>query len=255
VHLFPLPIIVFALLAGLQAPPAPVMQQTPEAILSKAVQAIGGRRALEKMKSFQLHGVMRLPDARPVIEIDLSTSSGGKVLGIMTYIGLGQSRYGSDGTTAWEQNYNASQEPIWALIDDDTLSQKVQQMNWLEWFTMLPAKLGDIEFSGSDTFDEEDCWKLSISEKEGKEQEAFFSKRTFRPKGRRTIEPTPNGDATIDVYFRDWQRVGDLLLFHTVEYNRDGSRVTLKLDRISTAPIGDSLFSLPEQIKLLVESK
>ena len=76
------------------------MQQTPEAILSKAVQAIGGRRALEKMTSFQLHGVMRLPDARPVIEIDLSTSSGGKVLGIMTYIGLGQSRYGSDGTTS-----------------------------------------------------------------------------------------------------------------------------------------------------------
>jgi hypothetical protein len=111
---------------------------------------------------------MRLPDARPVIEIDLTTSSGGKVLGIMTYIGLGQSRFGSDGNTAWEQNFNASQEPTWALIDSETLSQKVQQMNWLEWFTMLPAKLGDIEFSGSATFDDEDCWKLTITEKEGK---------------------------------------------------------------------------------------
>ena len=254
-HRFLLPILVFASLAGFQAPPAPVVQQTPEAILSKAVQAIGGRRALEKMKSFQLHGVMRLPDGRPVIEIDLSTSRGGKVLGIMTYIGLGQSRYGSDGTTAWEQNFNASQEPTWALIDSETLSQKVQQMNWLEWFTMLPAKLGDIEFSGSDTFDEEDCWKLTITEKENKKQEAFFSKSTYRPKGRRTIESTPNGDATINVYFRDWQRVGDLLIFHTVKYDRDGTIVTLNLDRISTAPIGDSLFSLPEQIKQIVESK
>jgi hypothetical protein len=54
------------------------------------------------------------------------------------------------------------------------------------------------------------------------------------------------------VYFRDWQRVGELLLFHTVEYNRDGSTVTLKLDRITTNPIGDSLFTLPEKIKLLV---
>jgi hypothetical protein len=255
VYRFLLPILVFATLAGAQTHAEPVAAQAPEAILSKALQAIGGRRALEKMEYFQLHGVMRLPDARPVIEIDLSTSSGGKVLGIMTYIGLGQSRYGSNGTTAWEQNFNASQEPTWTLIDQETLSQKVQQMNWLEWFTMLPAKLGNIEFSGSEPYDDEDCWKLTITEKDGKEQEAFFSKTTFRPKGRRTIEKTPNGDATIDVYFRDWQRVGDLLLFHTVEYNRDGSIVTLKLDRISTDSIPSSLFKLPEQIKQMVDLK
>ena len=250
---FLLPILLFAILAGFQSPTTTTVKQTPELILSKAVQAIGGRRALEKIDALQLHGVMRLPDERPVVEIDLSTSEGGKVLGIMTYIGLGQTRFGSDGTTAWEQNFNANQEKTWTLIDQDPLSQKVQQINWLEWFTMLPAKLNVIEFSGSEIFEEEDCWKLIIKEKEGKEQEAFFSKTTFRPKGRRTIESTPNGDTTVDVYFRDWQRVGELLLFHTIVYNREGSIVILKLDRITTKPIADSLFKFPEQVKLLVE--
>jgi hypothetical protein len=255
VHRFLISIFAFAVLAGFQSPPEPVVQKTPEAILSKAVQSIGGRRELEKIESFQLHGIMRLSDDRPVVEIDLSTTKGGKVLGVMTYIGLGQSRFGSDGETAWEQNISSTQEKEWALIDQSSLSQKVQQINWLEWFTMLPAELSNIQFVGKEQFDEEPCIKLSVKGEDGYEQLVFFSQETFRPRGRRTVEKTPNGDATIDVYFRDWKRVGGLLLFHTVTYNRDGSTVTLKLNRISTEPLPNSLFVIPEQIKQLIEKQ
>ena len=248
-----IPIIVFATLAGFQEPPTTVAKQSPESILSRAIQSIGGRRALEQMQSFHLHGVMRLADKRPVVEIDLSTSLGGKVLGIMTYIGLGQSRFGSNGKISWEQKFNAKQEPIWTLIDQATLSQKVQQINWLEWFTMLPAKINSMEFVGTEQFDDEVCWKLSIKDDKNHEQQAFFSQTTFRPRGRRTVEKTSNGNATVNIYFRDWQRVGDLLLFHTIVYDRDGSQVKLSLDRISMDPIPDTLFSLPEQIKVMAE--
>ena len=248
-----LPILLFYILAGLGAQPQEISYPTPESIFSKAIQSIGGRRALEKIDSFQLHGVMRLSDERPVIEVDLSTSKGGKVLGIITYIGLGQSRFGSDGTTAWEQIFKATQEYEWSIIDQNVLSQKVRQINWLEWFTMLPAKLKNIEFEGEEDFDNEKCWKLKIQDADGREQHAFFSQSTFRPKGRTTIEKTPKGDATINVYFKDWQRVGDLLLFHTVVYDRDGSLVTLKLNKISTEPILDSFFDLPPEVKMLIK--
>ena len=77
---------------------------------------------------------------------------------------------------------------------------------------------------------------------------AFFSKKTYRPRGRRTVEKTTNGDATIDVYFRDWERVGNLLLFHTVIYSRDGTEITMKLDRIVLNKANEGLFILPHQI-------
>ncbi len=168
-------IFTFAVLAGFHPPPEPVALKTPEAILSKAVQSIGGRRELEKMESFQLHGVMRLADERPVVEIDFSTTMGGKVLGVMTYIGLGQSSFGSNGTTAWEQNISSTEEKVWVLIDQNTLSQKVQQINWLEWFTMLPSELNNIKFVGEEKFDDESCWKLTIQRDNGPEQLIFFS--------------------------------------------------------------------------------
>jgi hypothetical protein len=229
-------------------PPAKKFTQTPEQILAKAVQSIGGRNQLNALESFQLHGIMRLSDDRPVVEVELATNKGGKVLGVMTYIGIGQSRFGSDGETAWEQNLNADNEISWDLIDDSALSQKVRKMNWLEWFTTLPAKLTDMEVVGEEEFDGESCWKVQIQNSDGRDQIAFFSKLTHRPRGRRTVEKTNTGDTTVNVYFRDWERVGYLLLFHTVVYSRDDITITLKLDRIVLNKARESLFILPEPI-------
>ncbi|MGY8753443.1 MAG: hypothetical protein ACKVIO_06045, partial [Phycisphaerales bacterium] len=175
---------IFIISSCISGQPVPDLtsQTTPEVIISKAVQAIGGRRALENIKSFTLHGVMLTQDDRPVVEIDLSTSVGGKVLGILTFIGVGQSRFGSDGTTAWEQNLDAKQEPLWTIIEQKALSQKIQQINWLEWFTMLPAKISNIEYIGEEEFDGETCVKLLLKE-EDKEEIAFFSISTHRPRG------------------------------------------------------------------------
>lgn len=228
--------------------PKTAITQTPEQVLAKAVQSIGGRKELHSIKSFQLHGIMRLPDGRPVVEVDLATKNGGKVLGVMTYIGAGQSRFGSDGETAWEQNLDENNAEIWSLIDGDTLGQKVQQMNWLNWFTSLPNTLDDMEVISEEEFDDEPCWKVRIAVKGQNEQIAFFSKITYHPKGRRTIERTNDGDTIVDVYFRDWERVENLLLFHTVVYSREGVNITLKLDRIVLNKANDSVFILPEQI-------
>ena len=248
------PILLFASIAGIQSPPQPI-DPSPDKILVKAVQSIGGHKALEEVHAFKLHGLIRLADGQPVVEIDLSTSIGGKVLCVMTFIGVGQSRFGSDGTITWEQSFNSVNEQVWKLINNDALTQKVRQINWLEWFTMLPEDISYMKVDGEEEFDEEDCWRINIAYNDDskKDQYAFFSKETYRPRGRRTIEKTPNGDATIDVFFRDWQRVGDLLLFHTVIYSRNGSEVSMKFDQINTDALPNSLFQLPEKVKELAE--
>ncbi|HIA72654.1 MAG TPA: hypothetical protein EYO01_08175 [Phycisphaerales bacterium] len=248
-------ILLFASLAGFQSPPQAIEKPSPDTILVKAVQSIGGHKALEEVHAFKLHALIRLADGQPVVEIDLSTSIGGKVLCVMTFIGVGQSRFGSDGTITWEQSFNSVNEQVWKLINNDALTQKVRQINWLEWFTMLPAEISYMEVDGEEKFDKEDCWRINIAYNDvsKKDQYAFFSKETFRPRGRRTIEKTPNGDATVDVFFRDWQRVGDLLLFHTVIYSRNGSEVSMKFDQISTDALPNSMFRLPEKVKELVK--
>jgi len=239
-----------ALLFSTQAP-SQELKTTPATLLNRAVQSIGGAKQLNKLDSFQLHGIMRLADERPVVEIELSTRKGGLVLGIMTYIGVGQTKFGSDGTTSWEQKLNESGDISWDIISSAALSKKVQQMNWLEWFTMLPLELDNMEIIGEQTFDNELCWIVQINKEKINEQLVYFSKKTFRPKGRRTEENTANGKTIVDVFFRDWERVGDLLLFHTIVYRRDGNEITLKLDRIQLDKARKELFELPAEIQLL----
>ena len=230
--------------------------QTPERIFERAIQSIGGRKSLNKITSFQLHGVMRLPDGKPAVEIDLATKEGGKVLGVLTYLGVGQSRFGSDGSTAWEQNLNGQNEATWEIISDQALSTKVRQTNWLEWFTTLPTTLHTTKFLGEEVFDGENCWKLRINPDDSNTEIAFFSTATHHPRGRRTTERTNAGDITLDVYFRSWEHVGKLLLFHEIVFSQGkDNEVIFKIDRIVLDTAKNSLFELPEQITALKEEE
>jgi hypothetical protein len=134
-------IIATMLLTLFAEPSLQVANPTAEDLLDGAIKAIGGALAIESLESFKLHGMIRLPDGRPVIEVDLATAVGGKVLAIQTFVGIGQTRFGSDGTTAWEENPGPSKTQVFKLIDDSVLSQKVKQLNWIEWLTSLPNQL------------------------------------------------------------------------------------------------------------------
>ena len=169
----------------------------------------------------------------------------------MSFGDLGKTSFGSDGVTAWEQSFDSNQSPIFRLIDQETLSQKVQQINWLEWFTMLPTKLDTMSYEGTTEFDGEDCYQLKIQHDAIYSELAFFSITTHRPKGRRTVESTPNGDAVIEVYFRDWKHVDKLLLFHTVIFSRDKRQVRISIDHIDVEPVDESIFKLPRPVEKL----
>lgn len=243
--------ILITILFGLFLEPVvQSMNPTAEDLLEGAVHAIGGEDAVNSLESFKLHGIIRLPDGRTIIEIDLATALGGKVLAVQTFVGIGQTRFGSDGTTSWEENPNTSGSPVYTLIDDTVLSQKVRQLNWIEWQTSLPLQIDRMEVLEETTFDQESCWLLQIAPESAsaKKEQVFFSKSTNRLIGRRTIEPTNDGDAIVNIYFRDWQKVGDLQLFHAVVFDREGVKVSMEFDMIELNTVDGRIFELPTPV-------
>jgi hypothetical protein len=250
-------IIATMLLTLFAEPSLQVANPTAEDLLDGAIKAIGGAHAIESLESFKLHGMIRLPDGRPVIEVDLATAVGGKVLAIQTFVGIGQTRFGSDGTTAWEENPGPSKTQVFKLIDDSVLSQKVKQLNWIEWLTSLPNQLNVMAVQGETQFDGEACWVIHIPG-EGEfdtGEQAFFSKTTKRLIGRQTIEHTNNGDAIINIYFREWRPVGDLQLFHSVVFDREGVEVAIVFDTIEVNTVNDQIFALPHGVLQLKDKE
>ncbi len=235
--------------------PTPLSTPTPEDLLAGAIQSIGGRAALERIESLHLHGVMRLPSGRPAMEVELSTARGGKVLAVQTFVGVGQLVYGSDGTTAWERTTSAGGSESHALITHTVLATRVRQINWLEWLTTLPRFTSELEVVGEARFDGQECWQMRAVHPNGRDEQVFFSRTTRRPVGRRTLEPTGSGEgATIDVYFRDWQPAGDLLLFRRVTFDRGGTAVELIIDRIDLDGVPATRFELPAAILRLKDA-
>ncbi|MEE2819481.1 MAG: hypothetical protein VX615_02605 [Planctomycetota bacterium] len=224
---------------------------TPETILERAIQSIGGKRAIDSMESFDMHGVMRLPNNKPVIEIELASAKGGKVLGMMSFIGLGQTRFGSDGIISWEQTFEADGSIHWSLIGQQTLSQKVKQINWLEWFTTLPQYLDSMKVLKQAEFDGELCWEIEYTTHANATRSAFFSCDTFKPRGRRSHEQTSSGLSQVDVAFRNWGSVDKLLLFKEVAFIRNNQEVTLTIDFIEIDEVPPALFKLPHEVRAL----
>ena len=224
---------------------------TAESILERAIQSIGGKRAIDSMESFEMHGVMRLPNKKPVIEIELATAKGGKVLGMMSFIGLGQARFGSDGKIPWEQTFQADGATHWNLIGQQALSQKVKQINWLEWLTTLPQYLGSMKVLKQTEFDGELCWEIEYKTHANETRSAFFSYDTHKPRGRRSHEQTSSGLSQVDVAFRNWESVGKLLLFKEVAFVHNDQEVTFAIDFIEIDEVPPTLFKLPHEIRAL----
>jgi len=230
-------------------------QPSPESILEKGIQSIGGMRAIDSMKSFEMHGVMRLANDTPVLEIELATAEGGKVLGVISFIGLGQSRFGSNGDVAWEQSFQADQSIEWSLIGQQALTQKVQQINWLEWITTLPMHLDSMVVVGKQEFNNEQCWEVVYTTQGNEKESAFFSCDTYRPMGRRTSEKTSSGPSIVDVMFKDWTSVENLLLFKKVIFKRNETEISLAIDTIEIDSVPNGFFNLPHEIRALTPAK
>ncbi len=254
-HLVLLSPIALSLLLFVQGQPGDTPTEakpTVESILERAIQSIGGKRAIDSMESFEMHGVMRLPNKKPVIEIELATAKGGKVLGMMSFIGLGQARFGSDGTTSWEQTFQADKTIHWNLIGQQALSQKVKQINWLEWLTTLPQYLGSMKVLKQTEFDKELCWEIEYVTHANETRSAFFSCDTFKPRGRRSNEQTSSGLSQVDVAFRNWESVEKLLLFKEVAFIRNDQEVSLTIDFIEIDEVPTALFNLPHEVRALI---
>ena len=198
-----------------------------------------------------MHGIMRLPNKKPVIEIELATAKGGKVLGMMSFIGLGQARFGSNGMIPWEQTFQADGTIHWKLIGQQALSQKVKQINWLEWLTTLPQYLGSMKVLKQTNFDGELCWEMEYKTHANKTRSAFFSCDTYKPRGRRSNESTSAGLSQVDVAFRNWESVNQFLLFKEVAFIRNEQEVTFTIDLIEINEVPSALFKLPHEIRAL----
>lgn len=212
---------------------------TAEQVLERYVRAIGGREAIEKVKTWVKKGSFELTDEM-VASVEFYEKAPNKFVHLVSFPGGGYFQEGFDGTVAWEKSAQDGLREItgppmvWIRREADFHREiKLKQLYPIMSFKGK-RKVRDIE-----------AYVIEVSPADGKSEFWYFDSQTGLLL-RRDDERTGGEDQVIFVTeFGDYREVGGLKVAHTI-WRSSPSRWTIKFREITpNAPVDDLKLSKP----------
>jgi len=222
-------------------------------IMAKAVEAIGGRKAVDKIKT--LHTVMGMEMMGAAITMENKWSrDGGRWA--KTDSPMGSNVMGTNGETAWMQlpggNYTIITGPQAEQLD----SQASIHMMMLD-----PQQIRDdmavLEVAGREEFDGRMANVIRF-EPEDSEGEGFmyFDANSGRILGLKQIEQTPMGEQTTTMSLGEWKKVEGVEFFHLLKIQNPsmpGGTMEMAITTLRVNEVEESAFALPEEVQAMVD--
>lgn len=220
-----------------------------ESVLTKFVEATGGRAAYEKIHTTMSTGTFELPAAGLKGSIKIYAQEPDKSYSVVDLAGIGKIEEGCDGTTAWQLSalqgarIKSGSERAVAL----RASSIKTRLDWRQHFK-------SIETIGSDTVDGKPVYVLLLTPKEGKPEKEFYDQSSgLLLKESMTME-TPMGEIPTESNFSDYRAESGLLVPHRLAQSAVGQQFSIVIDSFAVnTGVSNDRFELPPQIKALVK--
>ncbi len=216
-----------------------------------AVKSIGGREALDKVKT--LHTIMTMTVMGSTITMDAKWARDGGRL-TSTKSPFGDSEMGTDGETAWMMMPGDRY-----IIIDDAQAEQLDGQASMHMNMLDPKEIGKnmdtMEVVGREEFKGRMCYKLRFEPKETEGHGfMFFDASDGRPIGMRQTEQSPMGEQTTTITLSDWKPVEGVEFFHTMKIESPampGGSVDMIVTTLVVNKVDADAFALPEQVKEL----
>jgi hypothetical protein len=257
--------IALALLLGLGLAatgtplPAQAADEAPtaETVLQKAIDALGGRDAMLKVKSRVTYGRMEIPAMGLKAAFTSYAERPGFTRTAMKSEAIGSMEEGGDGTLFWEQS--AMSGPRLKKGPELTRSKRESDfdgmMNWKSWYASA-------ELQGTADVEGKPAWKLVMTPMSDGDTTAalaetlFVDQESALPVKQSAIVVTEQGKIPVDVFPMDYRDVSGVKVpfrikqslmrgMQVVELLTDSVRVNIEV------PAGT--FDPPAEVKALIE--
>lgn len=222
---------------------------SPEQVYELYIRAIGGRAAVEAVRSesfvitmsaqgVTLTGEMR---CRGVDRFLLTMNQGGLV-----------TRVGADGASAWQHSTMTGYElqPLKEIV----LQMRVFNMNAVvrDLVKQFPA----VTAAGAAAFAGESCHRLKLADQNGETLFAYFSTTTGLFAGQEIEQQTPQGVRHITFRARSWEPAGDVKVFRAIEIRQDDAVIgTIEYTGFRFNDVRDEVLALPDEVKALLRPR
>ncbi|MGD9790950.1 MAG: hypothetical protein AB7Q00_10810 [Phycisphaerales bacterium] len=231
-----------------------------DSIFDDAAKALGGKSAIEKVKTLHAKGTMSFAEMK--VEMEHWWSKDGGRMSKTTLPGMGDMTSGSDGKVYWTKSVMGYD----LVSKDDAENQGAligMHMMLLDPRRFAKDQIKTMAVVGKEQFREAECYKVKQT-KGGQDTFIYYNVKTGMPMG---FESPANGmQPRMTMTIDEWKTIEGVKFFHLLRMQGtdsgpelpDGMRATpsmgeVKFDTIEVNTVKDDVFALPDEVKALAK--
>ncbi len=220
--------------------------KTAEEVLDRYKQALGGVEAIRKVQSETRHGEAQRAGSNGKIVLTLY-SKPFKSLSKVKLPDGSEVTSGFDGQVSWSVTSKG------ASIDTDVPLESNRRDADLQYALHQPDYFTKLELAGVTDFEGQRCYWLHGTTHWGKDNNQFYDVETGLLAGYRFESDSAGSKVVTTLLFQDYKNFGGPLVA-TKNILRTGDQTrTFTFTSVSYEPLDDSLFELPDAVKVLLK--
>jgi len=216
-------------------------QPTINSIISRYVQAVGGKTAVGAVTSRVTKGRIDIPGVSFGGRLETYAKAPNMSLTVMSAEPIGVLKRGFDGRTAWalsddQTTHLPSPKELASLAAENDLYRDIK----------LQEFYARISFAGKDALGARQVYVLEATSRLGVQEKLYFDVENGLLLRRDTLRPSSRGPVRTEIYFSDWRDVDGIKLpFKTTERMPDMTYVFTLEEVKHNVQLDDDVFRLP----------
>ncbi len=234
--------MAWAGIAGAQEPGKPA-GMTAEQVIEKAIQASGGREAIEKLTSTVAKGTADITWAGISASTEFYAKAPDKQMTITTLEGYGQVRQGFDGKVAWIENPESGLQELTGEMAEQAKRQAVFNAP-LKWRELYPKA----ELKGKEKVGDRDAWVLVLTSTAGKTVTQYVDAENFLMLRQLMTQQTSQGEMELQADMSDYREVSGVKVPFLIKQTLPPGDIIIKFTELqNNVPIDDAKFAKPSK--------
>lgn len=220
-----------------------------ETILEKYVQVTGGKAAYDKIHSEVSTGAVEFVGKGVKGTMNAWRAEPNKSYVVLDIEGVGKVEEGTNGDIAWEKS--ALQGPRIKEGEERAVALREADVNSINHWRDHYVKA---ETTGIETVDDQACYKVVLTPREGKPESRYFDKKTgLLVKTTQTMK-SPMGEIPMEGLLSDYRNVDGVLVPHKMQQKALGQEIQMTLKTVQwNADVPKDRFDLPDDVKALAQ--
>ena len=222
---------------------------TPQELLQKNIELMGGKDAWMKIKDITMKGEFVIAGAGMGGPLMIRQKAPNQQLTTINISGIGEIKEGFDGTNGWELNPMTGP----ALKKGVALEQAARSAKFSTLLNPLDG-LTDARTAGTAEFGGQPCWEVA-AKGPGGDVKMYFSKSEGSMSGMSMTADSPMGPLNIITEMKGMKKFGDISVATTMTISMMGQSQSITITDVTFDPIDSDVFDLPPQIATMVKAR